>query len=117
MVGWDTMGQSGAGDKNFRPLGDFSDTTGREFGEKWENMGRHGKNSVPFFPRGHRIPLRRFAFLRSLYSIPRAVAELRQPNAIALSIPFGARPEPGFIPVAIGVCKSVKALPSNSNPI
>ena len=55
-TGWDKMGQSGAGDSNFRPLGDSSDTMEREFGKKWENMGRVGKNSAPFFPRGHRIP-------------------------------------------------------------
>ena len=51
-TGWDTMRQSGAGDKNFRPLGDSSDTTEPEFGKNWEIMGSAGKNSAPFFPEG-----------------------------------------------------------------
>ena len=50
-TGWDTMGQSGTGDRNIRPLGDSSDTTEPEFGKNWDNMGSDEKNSAPFFPK------------------------------------------------------------------
>ena len=46
------MGQNGTGDRNFGHMGHIADRTEREFGKKWEIVGRGEKISVPFFPKG-----------------------------------------------------------------